>query len=375
MAGIYLHIPFCKQACHYCDFHFSTNISRREQMVEAMCTELELQKEYLGAEEIGTIYLGGGTPSLLTLAELAKIFDRLHLHFNIRPGAEVTLEANPDDLTAETLQNFRTVGINRLSIGVQSFEDEVLKFLNRAHNGASAIRSISLAREADFNNISIDLIYAIPRQALPAWELNVKKLIEINPEHISAYSLTIEEKTVFGKWSSNGKLAAVADDQAADQLEYLVKALSAAGYDHYEVSNFGKPSYYSKHNANYWRGIPYLGIGPSAHSYNVDSRQHNIANNSRYIASLSERIVPSSRENLTVMDKANDYLLTTLRTSWGVDLQKVNTDFKYDILSVHRSYIDALISRKHAVVDNGFLKLTPSGRLLADKISSDLFLV
>jgi oxygen-independent coproporphyrinogen III oxidase len=374
MAGIYLHIPFCRQACHYCDFHFSTNFSDREDVVGAIRKELEIRKDYLGNQPVDTIYLGGGTPSLLSAKDLDSIFNTIHQHYSVSAAPEITLEANPDDLTEKVLNEFRKISINRLSIGIQSFDDPVLKFLNRAHDAQAAQKCVSLAKNAGFKNISIDLIYSIPNQSEEAWLSNIEKAIALDVEHISAYSLTIEEKTAFGNWAAKGKLKLVEDDLSAKQLDELVRRLTSAGFDHYEVSNFGKPEFYSQHNTSYWKGIPYLGVGPSAHSYNIHSRQFNIANNQLYVKSLDDGIIPATIETLTPADKINDYLLTTLRTSWGTSLKKLKDEFGYDLMERHESYINTLISVQHARIDNEFLMLTPTGRLLADKISLDLFL-
>lgn len=373
MAGIYVHIPFCKQACHYCDFHFSTDTKFRTALVEALRTELVMQKRYLNGEKIETIYLGGGTPSLLTAAELAEILATVHDQFSVHPEAEITLEGNPDDLTKEKLHALKAIGINRLSIGIQSFDDGILKFFNRAHNASMALSSVHDARAAGFENISIDLMYAIPGQDLESWKKNITKAIGLQPEHISSYSLTIEEKTVFGRWASQKKLLVPDNDESAIELTALVNALANAGYQHYEVSNFAKPGYISRHNSSYWVGKYYLGIGPSAHSYDGHSRQFNISNNHLYIRSIQSERVPATHETLTREDKINDWILTTLRTSWGTDLKKLRQDHEYDLLQVHHKYVNNLIAGNLAVVNNDTLILTASGRLLADKIASDLF--
>lgn len=322
MAGLYLHIPFCAQACHYCDFHFSTNLRTRSEIVDALRKELGMQQHYLQNEPLATIYFGGGTPSLLDARELEAIFSSIREHFTVEQSAEITLEANPDDLTPQRLESFRNLGINRLSIGIQSFDDDVLKFLNRSHNSQAASQCVIRARQAGFNNISVDLIYAIPGQNDSAWTENIRQAIGLQPNHISSYSLTIEEKTVFGKWSSKGTLNAVSDDIAAVQFETLMTILEKEGFDHYEISNFARPGFQSQHNSSYWRQQKYLGIGPSAHSYNGESRQFNISNNTAYQKAIQTGKIPFEREVLTVEDRINEYLLTGLRTSWGCDLEK-----------------------------------------------------
>jgi oxygen-independent coproporphyrinogen-3 oxidase len=375
MAGIYVHIPFCKQACHYCDFHFSTNVKFQAEIVGALRSELDLQKRYLDNAKIETIYFGGGTPSLLSNGEISNILETIDEHFNIDSAAEITLEANPDDLTKEKSRALMALGINRLSIGIQSFDDFILKFLNRAHDASMAQNSVEYARAVGFENISMDLMYAIPGQDLTAWEKNIAKAIELHPEHISSYSLTIEEKTAFGKWASQKKMPVPDDDISAAEMIALINALDAAGYQHYEISNFAKPGYISRHNSSYWSGEKYLGIGPSAHSYDGTGRQFNISNNHLYLQSIESGRVPATREVLSREDKINDCILTTLRTSWGTDLQKLRKEYQYDLLQVHRAYVNRLIDGNLAVVSNDTLILTRSGRLLADKIASDLFAV
>lgn len=375
MAGIYLHIPFCKQACHYCDFHFSTNLDIRNEIIHSMTEEIQLQRNYLANETVETIYFGGGTPSLLSPLELTDLFRAIQDNFSLGANPEITLEANPDDLTFAKLTMLKDVGVNRLSIGVQSFDDEILKFLNRAHSGEAASMCIEDSRKAGFENISIDMIYAIPNQDHSQWLKNIHEVIKINPEHISSYSLTIEEKTAFGRWANLGKLKAVTDEVAGEQLETLVKELKRAGYDQYEVSNFGKPLYYSIHNSNYWNQQHYLGIGPSAHSYNGASRQHNINNNHLYVKSIHNKKIPYEREELVREDFINEYLLTTLRTKWGCNLTKLKQDFGYDIYNEHEGYLEELHLLELAEISNNILILTDKGKLLADKIASDFFLL
>jgi oxygen-independent coproporphyrinogen III oxidase len=373
MAGIYFHIPFCKQACHYCDFHFSTNLEKKGEMVGALVLELELQTSYLAGEPIETVYFGGGTPSLLSVAEIETLLRTVAERFPVVAGGEITLEANPDDLDAEKLLALRTAGINRLSIGIQSFDDHVLHFLHRAHSSAAAQACLEQARAAGFTNISLDLIYAIPGQSEETWRENILRALSFAPEHISSYSLTIEEKTAFGKWAASGKLRAVEDDLAAAQLEILVEMLEAAGYEQYEVSNFALPGYYSRHNSSYWQQKKYLGIGPSAHSYDGKSRQYNVANNHAYLRALHGGTIPCTREELTAEDVVNDYLLTTLRTSWGADLQKLRQEFGYDVQALHGPYLDTLYAGQLAILSGDSLRLTKRGKMLADKIAADLF--
>jgi oxygen-independent coproporphyrinogen-3 oxidase len=375
MAGIYVHIPFCRQACHYCDFHFSTNLKFQTDLLDALRKELSFQNDYLEGEKIDTIYFGGGTPSILGASDISDILESIHRNFKINSAAEVTLEANPDDLSKEKLHALKAIGINRLSIGIQSFDDHVLKFLNRVHNAEMALDSVQSARDMGFENISIDLIYAIPGQDMNAWKKNIAKAITLSPEHISSYSLTIEEKTVFGKWVSQKKFTVPDDDASASEMMTLIDTLESSGYLHYEVSNFAKPGYIAQHNSSYWHGKKYLGIGPSAHSYNGYSRQYNISNNHQYRQSIQSGKIPAAREVLNREDKINDTILTSLRTSWGTNLEKLRVDHDYDLLKVHRAYVDHLLKGNLAVLENNTLILTRSGRLLADKIASDLFAI
>jgi oxygen-independent coproporphyrinogen III oxidase len=374
MAGIYLHIPFCAKACHYCDFHFSTNTKVKEEMVRALAQELQLQKNYLGGEQVETIYFGGGTPSILDRRELSFLLNTIAANFPVVDEAEITIEANPDDLTTTYLNDLFAEGINRLSIGIQSFDNSTLSYLNRIHDQQTAIDSIVNSRVAGFKNISIDLIYSIPTQGNVLWSANVEQAIALSPEHISAYSLTIEPGTVFGNWQQKGRLTNVTDDVAAGQMEILIERLEAAGYEQYEVSNFSKPNFHSRHNSSYWMQKKYLGVGPSAHSYNGTSRQFNVRNNHMYISSISSGRIPFELESLSIDDHVNEYLLTTLRTKWGSDLQFLKSKYGVDILGLKSAYIDLLIQQQLATIDNNSLRLSRKGKFLADKITSDLFL-
>lgn len=373
MAGIYIHIPFCKQACHYCDFHFSTNIIKRAEVLQAIAKEIAMQKLYLKGEKICTIYFGGGTPSLLTTEELSLILNSIYDTFSVSPFPEITLEANPDDLLHEKLIGLKNIGINRLSIGIQSFDDNILKFLNRAHDARLAINCIEKARRVGFENISIDLMYAIPGQDMKMWEKNIKHALLLNPEHLSSYSLTIEETTVFGRWTADKKIRAPDNDDSARELLLLLERLELGGYEHYEVSNFSKPGFVSKHNSSYWKEVTYLGVGPSAHSYDGHSRQFNLSNNHLYLHSIKKGQIPATVEVLTREEKINDFLLTSLRTSWGANLEKLCEDHQYDLLKNHGDYVQQLIEHKYAILSDKSLILTKNGRLLADKIASDLF--
>ena len=375
MAGIYLHIPFCKQACHYCDFHFSTNTRQRTAMVQAMAQELVLRQNYLGEGEVSTIYLGGGTPSLLTSLELEHLLETIFQNFSVATSPEITLEANPDDLSMAALASFREVGINRLSIGIQSFHEPQLRYLNRVHTADEASRCVQQAQKAGFDNISIDLIYAIPANDHRIWQQDLVQAIALQPQHISAYCLTIEKKTVFGRWRQRGKLKEVSDDLAAQQFELLMTTLTQAGYEAYEVSNFCQPGYHAQHNSSYWQGEKYLGIGPSAHSYDGTSRQYNVAHNAKYLQALTNGQMLYEREVLSRYDQINELVMTGLRTKWGCDLATLQAVYQYDLYTEHAIYIDQLIADGKAEIQEQRLILTNQGRLLADGIVEDLFLV
>ena len=375
MAGLYIHIPFCKQACYYCDFFFSTRQEQRTELVRAISSEIALQKNYLNGESLETIYVGGGTPSILLDEELDQILNAVHANFSIAESPEITLEGNPDDLTKEKLDYLFKAGVNRLSVGIQTFDNEILKSLNRAHDNLMARGCIDDAKNAGFKNISIDLIYAIPGRSDADWEKDVNDAIALSPQHISSYSLTIEEKTVFGKWTKQGKMKPVDDDVAARQLSLLIDILERANYEQYEVSNFSRPGFQSRHNSNYWKNRIYLGVGPSAHSYNGESRQYNLSNNSMYLRSIQQDKVPSTVEVLSREDKINEYLLTSLRTSWGADLEILREQFSWDIINKNWDYIQSLQNKDLIVIEDNILRLTRQGRFLADKIASDLFVI
>lgn len=373
MAGIYLHIPFCKQACYYCDFHFSTNHNYVDEMTSAICMELKLQKDYLAQESIHTIYFGGGTPSLLNSSQLNEMLSIIRSEYQVADHAEITLEANPDDLDKQKLQVLFDTGVNRLSIGIQSFHEKTLQFLNRAHDRIQALQCLEDSRAIGFSNISIDLIYGIPSKNHRLWQEDLAQAIKLQPEHISSYCLTIEPKTTFGNWLKKGNFPPIEEEYAADQFEILIDELTKAGYEQYEVSNFCKPEFYSRHNSSYWKQKKYLGIGPSAHSYNGQTRQFNVSHNQKYMKALADGVVPYELDMLTKEDKINEYLLTTLRTKWGANLERIKNEWQHDLELNEERYLHQLLEKKYAVIEDNHLKLTRSGLLLADKISADLF--
>jgi len=371
MAGLYIHIPFCKQACHYCDFHFSTNQDQRTRLCQAIAKEINLQHSYLDNEPIHTLYFGGGTPSLLSGEELNIIFESVHSHFVVDDDAEVTMEVNPDDLTTDKLKELKNFGVNRLSVGIQSFNNPTLTFFNRAHSGEQAIESIHRARTAGFDNISIDLIYSVPGQAEDIWKKDIQQAVALRPEHISSYSLTIEEKTAFGKWQKTGRIKPLDENKAVADFEVLMDMLNSSGYEHYEISNFSKPGFHSKHNSSYWRQRKYLGLGPSAHSYNGETRQFNVANNSHYINAIIKGEVPFMIEQLSRENKINEYIITTLRTKWGCDLSYLEKNFGYSIFET--PILQKLLVQELIVLNKTIMTLTKKGKMLADQVAIELF--
>ena len=371
---LYLHIPFCRRACYYCDFHFSTSLKQKSAVTDALVQEIHLQKDYLQQKQLKTIYFGGGTPSLLNANELYDIFSAIQQNYSIDEKAEITLEANPDDITKDKIKIWQDVGINRLSIGIQSFDDMHLKSLNRIHTGEMAEKSVKLAQDMGIENITIDLIYAIPADTHSIWKHDLAKAIALQIPHISSYCLTIEEKTVFGKWLKTNKIPDIDDEFASKQFEMLLETLQSNGYEQYEISNFAKNKHYSVHNTSYWQGEEYLGIGPSAHSYNHESRQYNISNNALYIKALQEKKVPFEIEILSKEEKANDYILTGLRTQWGISLDKLSTIYG-TLPDDFTSTIEEYLQSKHLQKNDLQITLSEKGKLFADRIASDLLFV
>ncbi|MAL61029.1 MAG: coproporphyrinogen III oxidase [Flavobacteriaceae bacterium] len=373
MSGIYLHIPFCKQACHYCDFHFSTSLKNKQRVVDAICKELVLRKDEL-TDEVKTIYFGGGTPSLLSEEELSKIFKTIAENFIVSKEAEITLEANPDDLSEEKLLQLSKSTINRLSIGVQSFFEEDLKLMNRAHNAGEAWESIQLSKQY-FSNISIDLIYGIPKMTNQRWLQNLEKAFDLEVPHISCYALTVEPKTALKTFIKKGIVPPVEDEVAQEHHQILVSETEKRGFVNYEFSNFGEPSFESQNNLAYWQGKPYLGVGPSAHSYNGRTRSWNVANNSKYLKALDESSLPIERETLTKNDRYNEYVMTRLRTMWGIQLEEVEKLFGKKHLEYLLMQAQLHIKNNFLIMENNTLKVTKKGKFLSDGIASDLFLL
>ncbi|MEO9476855.1 MAG: radical SAM family heme chaperone HemW [Cyclobacteriaceae bacterium] len=373
MAGIYIHIPYCKQACHYCDFHFSTSLQNMDNMHAAICQEIAIRKPYLEGENIETIYFGGGTPSLFSSAQLEKVLATVNNNFKVSENAEITLEANPDDLTLEKLKELKQIGINRLSIGIQSFDEERLKFLNRSHNAAEALDCVKNAQSAGFENLTVDLIYAIPPESMSYWERDLNMAIELDVPHISLYGLTIEERTVFGNWKTKGRLQETSEDIAADQYRLAIETLITKGYAHYEVSNFAKPGFRSRHNSAYWSGASYLGIGPGAHSFNGTYRAHNIRNNAAYIARLGKGEIPENIETLTHTQRMNEYILIRLRTCEGLDTEIFKLRFEQDVYADKAVKIEQYKNQGLLHSSNNTIALSTDGFMVADEIALGLF--
>ncbi|MGV3704935.1 MAG: radical SAM family heme chaperone HemW [Arcticibacter sp.] len=375
MAGIYFHIPFCKQACHYCDFHFSTSQKYKGEILSSMLEELELQKNYLGSETVETIYFGGGTPSVLSPSEIQRFIDRVAVQHHVSSDAEVTLEANPDDLNPQRVKELRETSINRFSIGIQSFFEEDLRWMNRAHNAQEADAAIKRVQDAGFENITADLIYGYPLLTDEKWKSNLGKIHELDIPHVSVYSMTVESKTALAHFIAKGKQPEMNDSQSADQFTYMIGQLREWGFEHYETSNFAKPGHYSRHNTNYWKGVSYLGIGPSAHSFNGETRKWNVANNAKYLSAMLENRIPAELEVLREEDRVNEYIMTSLRTMWGMDLERIDRDFG-------GGYRDVIEDNARVFVERGWLDrkdghtlvLSDAGKLFSDHIASELFI-
>ena len=374
-AGIYIHIPFCKQACNYCNFHFSTSLDLKEDLLKCLEKEIILRKNYLEGRQIQTIYFGGGTPSLLSTNEIKKLLQAIYSNFEVIENAEFTLEANPDDLTKEKLSELKNAGINRLSIGVQSFFDKELKWMNRSHDAIQAENCIRNAKEIGFDNITIDLIYGVPGLTNTEWKQNLQKTIELNIDHLSCYALTVEPKTALYHQIEKDKLPPLNEQQAAEQFEILMAFAKQTGFEHYEISNFARDKKYSKHNTSYWKGNWYLGIGPSAHSFNSSTRQWNIANNALYIKSINEDEDPAETEILTIPQQYNEFVMISLRTMWGMDLHEIKNRFGETYLHLIQKESARYIQSGDIVLENEKMKLSDKGKLIADKIISDLFFI
>ena len=375
MSGIYIHIPFCKQACHYCDFHFSTSMKKKEEMVLAIAKEIHMRKSEFEndlSQSVETIYFGGGTPSVLTSEEINFLIAAVYNSYSVSENPEITLEANPDDLSSERIIELSKSKINRLSIGIQSFFEDDLQMMNRAHNSAEAKKCLEVATKY-FDNISLDLIYGIPGMSNEKWKQNIETALSFGIPHISSYALTVEPKTALNKLIQTGKIVAPKDEVAQEHFAILVETLEANGFIHYELSNFGKENYFSKNNSAYWLGKKYIGIGPSAHSYDGVSRSWNISNNSLYLKSIQENKLPNEIEILSIMDRYNEYIMTGLRTIWGVSLNRIEKEFGSKYLEYLNKQTQKFLNDDLVFIENNILKPTSKGKFLTDGIASDLF--
>ncbi|MDD2985381.1 radical SAM family heme chaperone HemW [Flavobacterium sp.] len=382
MSGIYIHIPFCKQACHYCDFHFSTSMKKKDEMILALAKEIALRKNEAEFDTIETIYFGGGTPSTLTIVDLRLLIDEVYANYKVVDNPEITLEANPDDLTSDLsfqekknrFEELKAIGINRLSIGIQSFFEDDLKMMNRAHNANEAKKCLEEA-STYFDNISLDLIYGIPGMSNEKWIQNIETALSFDIPHISSYALTVEPKTALHSFIQKGIIAAPEDEVAQEHFEILVEKLEEAGFIHYELSNFGKENYFSKNNSSYWLGKKYLGIGPSAHSYDGKIRGWNVSNNALYLKAIQEGKLPLETETLSTTDRYNEYVMTGLRTIWGISLERIKTEFGQNYLDYLNQQAAKYIEDHLLFVDENILRTTRKGKFLSDGIASDLFLL
>ena len=374
MSGIYIHIPFCKQACHYCDFHFSTNLKKKDEMVLALAKEIEMRKSEFQDEIVETIYFGGGTPSILEISDLKFLIDEVYRNYKVVENPEITVEANPDDLTEKRIIELSKNKVNRLSIGIQSFFEDDLKMMNRAHNAEEAKKCLEIATQY-FDNISIDLIYGVPQMSNEKWLQNIETALSFGVPHISSYALTVEPKTALHSFIQKGIIPQPDEEVAQEHFHILVDKLSENGFIHYELSNFGKENYFSKNNSSYWLGKKYIGIGPSAHSYDGKNRGWNVSNNSLYIKAIQENKLPIEIETLTKTDRYNEYIMTGLRTIWGVSLERIEQEFGKTYLDYLKKQAAKFIEDHLLFVDENILRTTKKGKFLSDGIASDLFLL
>ncbi len=375
MAGVYLHIPFCKRRCIYCDFFSTTQSEKKEAYVDALCKELYARRAYLDGEDIETIYFGGGTPSQLDQKGFEKIFNTIYKIYHITPDAEITIEANPDDLSYDYLNQLRELPFNRLSMGIQTFNDETLKILHRRHTASQAIEAFNRCRSVGFQNISIDLIYGLPGETLNGWDKDLEQAINLRPEHISAYHLIYEEGTALWNLREQHKVEEVDEDLSVKFFERLIHTLKAAGYVHYEISNFCLPSYHSRHNSSYWQGKKYLGCGPSAHSFDLKTRQWNVASLSQYIDGINQGKKVYEVEDLDLYTRYNERIITNIRTRWGMPLQELKDDFGPDLYNYCMKMARPHLEANTLEIKEGVLKLTEQGIFTSDGIMSDLFWV
>ncbi len=374
MAGIYIHIPYCRQACRYCDFHFIVSVWNKKELLPYLLREIEERKTYLEPERIDTIYFGGGTPSVLEYSELNDLLERINKFYTLAPDAEISFEANPEDLKREYLKDLRKTGINRLSIGIQSFNDSDLELMHRIHDSKQAMRAVRESQQEGFDNISIDLIYGIPRQEAGTWDRNLETALSLETQHFSAYHLSFEPGTIFDHWRKKGRLEAIPEEASLEQFKVLTERLTGSGYEHYEISNFALPGFQSRHNSSYWKQKPYIGIGPSAHSYNGVSRRWNFSNNKKYSDGMLAGEKYYESEVLTPKDRYNEFLMTSLRTQPGLDIEQLQRDFGEEKKEIFLKGIEKFIKSSHVVLADNVYKLTREGIFISDHIISEVFI-
>ena len=375
MAGIYIHIPFCKKRCIYCDFYSTTQSNRIDEYIDALCKELEMRKDYLNGEEIETIYFGGGTPSQLGKSHFDDIFKSIKQFYTIAKDAEITIEANPDNLSEEYVKMLSELPLNRISIGIQTFNDDTLKLLNRRHNSQQAIDAFNRCRKHGFKNISLDLMYGLPGESLESWKSDLSIITKLNPEHISAYHLIYEEGTKMWELKESHDVKEVSENMSVEMFSTLIETLKESGYEHYEISNFSKPYLYSRHNSSYWKGVKYLGCGPSAHSYDQISRQWNIASLDRYIEGINSGKADYEIEKLDITTQYNEFVITSIRTMWGMDLSILKEKFGVALYDYAMKMSEENIKKGYLEVADNKLKLTKEGIFISDGIMSDLLQV
>jgi oxygen-independent coproporphyrinogen-3 oxidase len=374
MAGIYIHIPFCKKLCNYCDFYHVISPEDNSEFLKAILHEADLRKDYAGNESISTIYLGGGTPSVLTASEINLILDHLKKNFSVEQESEITIELNPDDVTLSYMEQLKQLGINRISIGIQSWDDNDLKLLNRRHTGAQALSAIETTFASGFRNVTIDLIYGIPGMNTEKWALNLDRALSTGITHLSAYHLSIEPGTMFGKMKDKGLLQETEEEESASQFNLLIDKTETAGFIHYEISNFGKPGYFSVHNTNYWKQVPYLGLGPSAHSFNGYSRQWNIRDLKKYVSYVKKGKGFFEREELDIKTRFNEYIMTSLRTMWGIDLEYVEKTFEKEGFDYVMNMAGKFIGYGMMKHEKNTLVLSNQGKMISDNIISEFMM-
>lgn len=376
MAGIYIHVPFCKTRCIYCDFYTRTDMSPKYDYVSALCEEIKLRKNYIGDEDVKTVYFGGGTPSQLSESDFLRIFETLHLEFRIAPDAEITMEANPDDLSPQYLATLKEkLPFNRLSIGIQSFDDEELKFLKRRHSADKAKEAVRMCQSLGYDNISIDLMYGLPNQTMQIWERNLEEAMALDVQHISSYHLIYEQGTRLYRLFKMGDVNPVDEDLSVDMFSRMIEKLTAAGFDHYEISNFARHGLYSKHNSSYWLGKKYLGLGPAAHSYDGENRSWNVASISKYIEGIKAENPNLEIEFLDENTRYNDFILTGMRTKWGVNLSELESLFGAKMKAFCQKNARKYLDQGFLTEKDNILKLTRQGIFISDGIMSDLMWV